>query len=181
MIDVCPVCGLDLVRVWGKPRSKILLVGEAPGTLELAERVPFVGNTGQVLKDELHKLGLDFNALRATNLWMHPIPKGKGTAEQKAKCFEFMMGQLMEQLATVQAVLFMGAELSPLFFGHPVSKISGAKMTSKLLPRGVKVAMACFNPAIVLKEGGVVGDLRFALEQFAHAVQPIYKEMLQAR
>jgi DNA polymerase len=180
MADTCPSCGDKLVRPMGRDRSVFLLVGEAPGIMELNSLKPFVGPTGDVLDQEMRRAGIDTRATRLTNLWQHAIPKGKENAELKQMCFDYMYAQLMEQISTARAIFLMGSELAPLFTGMPVSKINGARVTSKMIDPGI-IVVASYNPAIVLQESGVVGDFRFAVESFVSYTKDIYKEMIHGR
>ena len=43
----------------GNPKSKIMLIGEAPGANEDQEGLPFVGRAGQLLDKMLAAIGLD--------------------------------------------------------------------------------------------------------------------------
>lgn len=178
--DTCPVCGLKLVLPFGRQKSPILLVGEAPGWKEVADLTPFVGETGEVLKAELSRAGIDYRYCRATNLWLHARPEGRGNSELKAKDFEYCFGQLLEQIATARVILMMGSELAKFLTGLPVSKINGARMSSQYIDPGT-VAVFAYNPAIVLQENGVVGDFRLAVKEFARYAKPILREVIHER
>lgn len=52
-------CKSPKMPLYGKGKKKILVVGEAPGATEDDKNKPFVGKTGQRLRDELDKLGID--------------------------------------------------------------------------------------------------------------------------
>lgn len=174
MDEACPNCGLKLVQPFGRPRSPLLLVGEFPGYNEVMQGKCFVGPTGDVLKTEFQRAGISFLACRATNLWLHTAPK---EPELKKMCFDFCHARLMDQISTAKAIFLMGSELAPLFTGLPVSKINGARVTSKLIDPAT-VVVASYNPAIVLNDSGVVGDFRFAVESFAMYASEVYKEYL---
>ena len=180
MEELCPICKAKLVMPFGRARSQFLLVGEYPGWREIQQSACWVGEAGDVLKRELQRAGISYQACRASNLWLHAVPTGKSCAEQKRMCFDFCFGRLLEQLSTARAVLLMGSELAPLFTGMVVSKINGAKVTSKYI-NPETIVVASYNPAIVLQESGVVGDFRFAVENFASLTHDLYMEMLHAR
>lgn len=180
MTDVCPVCNSELVGVRGRPKSQFLLVGEFPGIVELNTKLPFTGPTGDVLEAEFRRAGMSISAMRMTNLWRHAIPRGQENAEIKKLCFDYMLAHLMEQISTARAIFLMGSDLAPLFMGKQVSKINGARVTSKMIDPETVIVVS-FNPAIVLQESGVVGDFRFAVESFANYTKDIYKEMIHGR
>lgn len=59
--DGCPLkkSATNLVFGDGNPKAKIVFVGEAPGTDEDRQGVPFVGASGQLLDKMLASIGLD--------------------------------------------------------------------------------------------------------------------------
>lgn len=67
LIPKCGSCGLyktcqsPKMKPYGKGRVKVLLVGEAPGQTEDEEGRPFVGKSGQYLRDVLHSLDVDMD------------------------------------------------------------------------------------------------------------------------
>jgi hypothetical protein len=62
-----------------------------------------------------------------------------------------------------KVVLFMGSELSKMFFDCGIMDISGLEVPSELFP-GVRI-FASPNPATAAREA--VGELRLAIERFA--------------
>lgn len=179
--ETCPACGKPLVGIFGRPASRIAIVGDAPGLAEQKVGRPWIGDSSEVLKSELRRAGMDFNACRATNFWLHaPTTKGSGE-ELYARCYEYNYTKLLEALSGVRAVLLMGADLTHHLTGMHVGRVNGMPVTSALLPSTVEVLVATFNPAIALSANGVIGDFRFAVEQFVHYTKPIYKEMTNGR
>lgn len=79
----------------GDPRSKIMLIGEAPGREEDLQGKPFVGAAGQLLDRMLTWAGLEPSKLFITNLlfWR---PPGNRTPEQReiALCLPFVERQI---------------------------------------------------------------------------------------
>jgi uracil-DNA glycosylase len=60
-IDRCHDCPYQgkAIGPRGNPASPIILVGEAPGAMEIVEGLPFVGRAGGVLSEALAKAHLD--------------------------------------------------------------------------------------------------------------------------
>jgi uracil-DNA glycosylase family 4 len=62
----CGACGLfktcqsPKMKPWGEGRTKILIVGEAPGKQEDEAGRPFVGLSGQLLRSAIGRIGLNF-------------------------------------------------------------------------------------------------------------------------
>src|ERR1019366_6190445 len=65
LLPQCGVCGLyktcksPKMKVDGRGRKKILLLGEAPGKNEDDKGVPFIGESGQLLERVLKRVGID--------------------------------------------------------------------------------------------------------------------------
>ena len=75
-LQKCERCGLCRTRtqaVWGvgNPRTKVLLIGEAPGKNEDEQGEPFVGRSGQLLDKMLAVVDLD----RKRNIYITNIVK----------------------------------------------------------------------------------------------------------
>lgn len=58
----------------GSLEPKLMIVGEAPGRVENAEGIPFVGPTGQILNDCLYKAGIHRNECYITNVVKYQPP-----------------------------------------------------------------------------------------------------------
>jgi len=69
----CGACGLyktcksPKIKPWGSGRLKVLIVGEAPGETEDEEGKPFVGASGEFLRDAVREAGGTFSDLLITN------------------------------------------------------------------------------------------------------------------
>jgi uracil-DNA glycosylase family 4 len=158
MREMCPNCGDKLVSPMGPSGSPLLLLGEFPGWLEQQRGIVWVGPAGDVLKKELALAGIQYTSCRATNVWLH---------EPSKECDHgWHVDRMLKEMEGRAAVLLMGSDVSTLFLGGPISDYAGMRVKSSLLPKSVKVAVACFNPAICTKQEGV-GEVRLAIERFA--------------
>jgi uracil-DNA glycosylase family 4 len=66
LIPLCGKCGLkDMgclspkMPIAGKGKKGIMIIGEAPGEHEDKQNIPFVGKSGQLLREKLRKYGVD--------------------------------------------------------------------------------------------------------------------------
>lgn len=65
LVPACAACGLKnrchspVMPVWGRGKRGVLVLGEAPGSEEDAQGRPFVGKSGQFLRERLSGLGVD--------------------------------------------------------------------------------------------------------------------------
>jgi uracil-DNA glycosylase family 4 len=143
-----------------------LVVGDQPGWKEKMRGLPLVGETGEVLENELRRVGLSLEDFRLTNLWLH---------DEAPEELEWHKTQLVRELAGRKLVLAMGAKVVMALTGQKVSDVTGLEVRSPFLPKGTRL-LASVNPAIVFKEGSVVGELRLAIERFAEAVGKLPKK-----
>lgn len=183
-LSLCPICGQKLIAPAGRPSSPILLVGEFPGWKEIQKGTPFCGESGEVLKGELARVGIDWRYCRMTNLWLHEAP-AKPKASPKItpdmlfyqRDRGFNLEQLVGQMATAKVILLMGSDVAELLVGKSISKINGSRVSSPYIPSQA-TAIAAYNPAMLLNRDSVVGDFRVALEIFASVAKPILMEAL---
>lgn len=156
----CKACGQEIIpfrhpveTINGKVYA---VVGEFPGAIEIKMGLPFVGKSGNVLRQELARLEIDIDELGLGNLWPH-------AKNDDERCLDIGLGALLRALQPYKQVLFLGSDCSQTFFNENVTNVSGLWMESKLLPN--KELMATVNPASLLKGGGI-GEFRLALELF---------------
>jgi len=151
----CLICSQKIVPAYGE--GDMLLVGEYPGTDEMAQGRPFVGQAGRILEAELMRLGINMNRqCRLTNLWQHYKTKSP-------ECFQHFVKDLTPEMAG-RKVLLMGSDLSAYFLGEKISDWSGLEVKSSLFPRSTQFVMMSQNPASCLHSP--VGEFRLALEKY---------------
>lgn len=160
MGSLCQTCQQKVIPfryspVAGQP-DEYAIVGEFPGKAEVQMSMPFVGRSGNVLRQELARIEIDIDDLGLGNLWQH-------FKNDNQKCKDRGFGALLKALQPYPQVLLLGSECSQAFFNENVTDISGLWLESRLLP-GKKV-MATLNPASLLMGGGI-GEFRLALELF---------------
>jgi uracil-DNA glycosylase len=88
-IAPCRLCG-DLVSpppiLWARPGQRNLLIGQAPGSIEVGVGLPFAGAAGRTLRRWLEPLGIDdhqsflerFAVAAATKCYPGRAPGGRG-------------------------------------------------------------------------------------------------------
>src|SRR5262245_20093955 len=79
--------GTQTVFGEGRPRSKVVLIGEQPGDQEDRTGHPFVGPAGRLLNTALEEAGIDRGLVYVTNVVKHFSwkPRGKRRIHQKPK------------------------------------------------------------------------------------------------
>ncbi len=160
MRTTCPHCPRLLVPSDGPLRSKVLILGEFPGEEEVKEGRPWVGPAGQVLRAELSRAGVRYEDCRVANLWLH--------GKVKDCNFDWHLAQAKKELKGRKAVLLLGSEVAKAFLGVSVTDVTGLRVKSDLFPESVELAVACYNPAILIGKAKMsVGEVRLAIERFA--------------
>lgn len=158
MTEKCPVCKQALVMPRGPKKARAAILSEKPGKDELKELRPFCGGAGRVLRVELARQGLDLISFYISNLWMH---------KPKEECYEWHLKQSIDVCKGRKFVLLMGSDVVEAYCETNVMSVSGLEVKSHLLS-GPKI-FAAPNPATAFH--GPIGELRFAIEQFAKAMK----------
>lgn len=163
----CPSCGHNLTIPTGPKDSEILLIGEKPGWEEIRDSKPFVGATGEILRSELGKLGVDMWRLRITNLWLHAAPNEKDEEKYEA-CLKFCLQQAIAEATGRKAILLIGSDTVSVFCDQKVSEVCGLVVKSSYINPKTLV-MACVNPAIAFHRAP--GEMRLALQKFCALIK----------
>src|SRR3990167_7228787 len=161
----CPLCGNWLVEPVGPPSAPLLLLGEYPGWREAKEGRAWIGEAGQVLRAELARVGIQFDRCRATNLWLHKPSKEPGE-------YEYHMQNALEEVRNRRIVFLMGSDVARAFLDQSVSDVSGLVVRSRLISSGI-ILIASKNPALLLRQGAVVGDVRHAMTSLGNTVREL--------
>jgi len=160
--DACPVCKTEnTVPPYGNKQSKILLIGEFPGEDEVKKGIPFVGATGQLLRQELAYIGIDLQSLRRGNLWFHAPNKNND-------CLKHGVEVIIKEAIGKKLILLIGSDAVKFFTGEKISEVNGLVVPSDYFSG---VVMACIQPASIFQPKGTIGELRFALNNFNNKIE----------
>ncbi len=75
----------NLVFSDGNPKSKIMLIGEAPGANEDEEALPFVGRAGALLDKMLSAINLDRKKVYISNIVNYRPPDNRRPTDEEIK------------------------------------------------------------------------------------------------
>ena len=75
----------NLVFSDGNPKSKIMIIGEAPGANEDQEGLPFVGRAGMLLDKMLAAINLDRKKVYITNIINYRPPENRRPTDEEIK------------------------------------------------------------------------------------------------
>ena len=158
--NICPVCKSD---DWASPKgsasSDILLVGYAPDEDVIRNNAIYPLNVQTMLRNEFAVMGLDYNSMRKTNLWIHLDNKNDA-------CLQYGMQMLMKEARGKKYILLMGSEVVKYITKQDVGGINGLCVTSPYL--SAPHIMAMINPNNVF--GGTVGEVRQVLQKFSRRI-----------
>ena len=100
-ISKCKACPLYKTRTLtvpgkGNPKSKIMIIGEAPGHNEDLKGIPFVGKSGRILDNLLISIGLDRTKIFITNMVKCRPPKNRNpNPTEISQCSSFLDSQIL--------------------------------------------------------------------------------------
>lgn len=160
MTTKCDVCRRRLVEPVGPLDAEILLAGEFPGWEEIKRGAPFVGRTGDVLKSELARVGIQYTSCRMTNLWQHEMTKDCDV--------NYHIKMLVAEMYKRKYILLMGSEVTKTFWNRGITEVCGLKMASKYIPAD-SLTVVTLNPASAFH--GRIGEFRLSLEKFVSMIK----------
>jgi len=139
----------------GKPKAKILFVGEQPGNEEDLEGAPFVGPAGRLLDKALAEAGIDRGLTYVTNVVKHFKwePRGKRRIHAKPNaaeitaCLPWLQAEI--QLIQPKLIVCLGATAAQALLGK---KFRVTQQRGKLIDApGVAKVMATVHPSSILR------------------------------
>ena len=170
----CEACDLYLratqtVFGEGRPRARIMLVGEQPGDQEDQQGRPFVGPAGRMLDDALEAAGIDRDSAYVTNVVKHFkwVQRGKRRIHDKPNgaevraCRPWLEKEI--ELVKPDVLVLLGATAAQAMLGRDfrVSVHRGQFVDSDLAP----FVMATVHPSSLLRAPNEEAR-RLAIEQF---------------
>jgi len=141
-----------LVFADGRPGSRVMLVGEAPGAEEDRDGRPFVGRSGQLLDRMLAAIGLDRDSVYIANVipWRPPGNRTP-TPQETAICLPFVTRQIA--LADPDVLVCLGGPAAQTLLNQRegILKLRGRWFDYPLEGRAIR-ALATLHPAYLLRQ-----------------------------
>lgn len=140
-------CHSHGIRGYGNPSSRVMIIGIAPGSNEMKQKRPFVGQSGKLLDAVLKSVGWPREKTYCTNLicWFNNDPD----PTQIKAC----LPRLLQEIAEYKPKLVVTLGKTPSEFfgqGRQLSEIRGAVLWNELLG---SYTMATYHPSAVLHGG----------------------------
>ena len=135
----------------GNPRSRLMVVGEAPGEQEDRTGLPFVGRAGKLLDLILAAVGLSRrDSVYICNVVKCRPPKNRNPRPDEIEaCADFLRGQI--RLVGPAAILAVGSFAAQSLTGEPrpIGKLRGKVYHYEGIP-----LVATYHPAALLRNSG---------------------------
>ena len=136
----------------GNPKSKIMLIGEAPGSNEDQEGLPFVGRAGTLLDKMLASINLDRKNVYISNIINYRPPENRRpTDEEMNRYLPFVKNHI--ELIAPKILVLLGSTAMNTLIGNEVviSKVSGKWIEKKFGQHKTSVIVT-FHPAFLMRQ-----------------------------
>ena len=171
----CELCGTRTKVVWGSgtPRTKVMVIGEAPGYHEDQQGEAFVGRAGQLLTKILQAIGFGRDEVFITNvLKCRPPENADPQPHQVAECEPYLMRQIT--LIDPAVILTLGRHAARTLLRNDSSMGSLRGRVHRY--EGVPL-VATYHPAALLRNPG----LKRPTWEDVQLLRKLYDEEMTAR
>ena len=142
----------NMVFCDGNPKSKIMLVGEAPGANEDQEGLPFVGRAGMLLDKMLAAINLDRKKVYISNIVNYRPPENRKPTEEEIRRYLPFITKHIEIINPKILVLLGSTAMSALIGNNVViSKMRGKWIEKKFGSCKTSVIIT-FHPAFLMRQ-----------------------------
>ena len=136
----------------GNPKSKIMLIGEAPGLNEDQEGLPFVGRAGSLLDKMLASINLDRKNVYISNIINYRPPENRRpTDEEMSRYLPFVKKHV--EIIAPKILVLLGSTAMNAIIGNDVviSKVRG-KWIEKEFGQLRTSVIVTFHPAFLMRQ-----------------------------
>ena len=142
----------NMVFCDGNPKSKIMLVGEAPGANEDQEGLPFVGRAGMLLDKMLAAINLDRKKVYISNIVNYRPPENRKPTEEEIRRYLPIITKHIEIINPKILVLLGSTAMNALIGNNVViSKMRGNWIEKKFGSCKTSVIIT-FHPAFLMRQ-----------------------------
>ena len=136
----------------GNAKSKIMIIGEAPGANEDEEGLPFVGRAGMLLDKMLAAINLDRKKVYVSNIINYRPPDNRKPTEEEIKQYLPFISKHIE-IINPKILVLLGSTAMNALIGKDVviSKMRGKWMEKKFGNCKTSVIVT-FHPAFLMRQ-----------------------------
>ena len=142
----------NIVFCDGNPKSKIMLIGEAPGANEDQEGLPFVGRAGVLLDKMLAAIHLDRKKVYISNIINYRPPDNRRPTEEEIKRYlPFIIKHI--EIINPKILILLGSTAMNALIGKDVviSKMRGQWIEKKIGNCKTSIIIT-FHPAFLIRQ-----------------------------
>ena len=136
----------------GNPKSKIMLIGEAPGANEDKEGLPFVGRAGALLDKMLAAIDLNRKKVYISNIINYRPPENRRpTNEETKRYLPFILKHI--EIINPKILVLLGSTAMNALIGNEIviSKMRG-KWIEKKFGNCKTSVIVTFHPAFLMRQ-----------------------------
>ena len=136
----------------GNPKSKIMLLGEAPGSNEDQEGLPFVGRAGNLLDKMLASINLDRKNVYISNIINYRPPENRRPTDEEMKRYLPFVKKHIEIIAP-KILILLGSTAMNALIGNDIviSKVRGQWIEKEFGQCNTSVIVT-FHPAFLMRQ-----------------------------
>ena len=136
----------------GNPKSKIMLIGEAPGANEDQEGLPFVGRAGVLLDKMLAAINLDRTKVYISNIVNYRPPENRRPTEKEIKRYLPFITKHIEIINPSILVLLGSTAMNALIGSDVVISRMRGKWIEKKFGNCKASVIITFHPSFLMRQ-----------------------------
>ena len=136
----------------GNPKSRIMLIGEAPGANEDQEGLPFVGRAGVLLDKMLAAIDLDRSKVYISNIVNYRPPANRRPTDEEIKRYLPFITKHIEIINPKILVLLGSTAMSALIGSEVVISKMRGKWIEKKFGDCTTSIIITFHPAFLMRQ-----------------------------
>ena len=143
---------INMVFSDGNPKSKIMLIGEAPGANEDQEGLPFVGRAGALLDKMLAAIDLDRKKVYISNIINYRPPDNRRPTDKEIKRYLPFITKHIEIINPKILVLLGSTAMNALIGNEEVISKMRGKWIEKKFGNCKTSVIVTFHPAFLMRQ-----------------------------
>jgi len=136
----------------GNPKSKIMLIGEAPGANEDDEGLPFVGRAGMLLDKMLTAINLDRKKVYISNIINYRPPENRRPTDEEIKRYLPFITKHIEIINPKILILLGSTAMNALISNDVVISKMRGKWIEKEFGNCKTSVIITFHPAFLMRQ-----------------------------
>ncbi len=141
---------IDIIPGEGDPQAQIMLIGEAPGFHESVQRRPFVGRSGQLLRQVLTQVGHAPETVYISNIVKVRPPDNRDPSPEEIRAFKPYLDREIETLNPQLIVTLGRFSMAKFLPDVTISQVHG-RLHKVLWKNRVLFVLPMYHPAAGLR------------------------------